>query len=129
MKQILFTATLLFCCGISFAQVQIAEPTEVSNMLLRYSEINKSITKISGWRVLILGTQDRVLVEETKQRFLFRYPNIPADWIHDKPFYNLRAGAFESKLDAQRLLNIIRQEYPNATLTRDNNVKPIELIF
>jgi len=129
MKQVFWVIAFSTCWMASSAQVQLSEPPEINRMLLRYSEINKSITRISGWRVLIMGTQDRVLMEETRQQFQFRYPNIAADWVQDKPYYNLRAGAFESKLEAQRLLNIIRRDYPNATLTRDANIKPEELIF
>ena len=68
-------------------------------------------------------------MERTLSNFKYRYPNIGVDWVHDRPDYKVRAGAFESKLDAQRLLHVIRQDYPNASIMTDNKMNPGELIF
>ncbi len=126
---ILILFFVFYCSKIIFAQVTINEPPIVTQMLERYVETNKNVTSVSGWRIQIFSTRDRVEMEKVRREFQFIYPNISVDWIHDRPQYVLRAGAFERKLDAYRLLNIIRQDYPSALISLDNNMNPAELIF
>lgn len=131
MKKVLILAivSIIYCSTNVSAQVTINEPPVISQMMQRYVEINKNITKIPGWRIQIFATRDRVEMDKVRREFQFIYPNISVDWIHDRPQYILRAGAFENKLDAYRLLNIIRQDYPSALISLDSNMNPSELIF
>ncbi|MEL6943978.1 MAG: SPOR domain-containing protein, partial [Bacteroidota bacterium] len=111
------------------AQVVVNEPATISEMLDRYTQINKRSSKVTGWRILIHATRNRVEMENVLRKFQYNYPNINATWVHDKPYYKVRAGAFESKLEAQRLLHVIRRDYPNASVARDTNMNMGELIF
>jgi hypothetical protein len=50
-----------------------------------------------------------------------------------KPFFEntpnfIRVGAFSTRLEAQRLLNILKPDYPGAYLVADNQMKPAELL-
>ncbi|MEM9887531.1 MAG: SPOR domain-containing protein [Bacteroidota bacterium] len=114
---------------LSEAQIIVKEPSTVTQMLNRYTEINKRTTRIRGYRILIYSTRDRGRMERTLRDFQYQYPNVGVDWVHDRPDYKVRAGAFESRLDAQRLLHIIRQDYPSASIMTDNKMNPGELIF
>ncbi|MEM0993204.1 MAG: SPOR domain-containing protein [Bacteroidota bacterium] len=114
---------------MSHAQIIVREPATVSQMLNRYTEINKRTTRIKGYRILIYSTRDRGRMERTLRDFQYQYPNVGVDWVHDRPDYKVRAGAFESKSDARRLLYIIRQDYPNASIMTDTKMNPGELIF
>ena len=94
----------------------------------RFVEINKAKANVDGWRIQILATTDRQKLETVKQTFRYQYPNIPIDWIHSKPYYKLRAGAFATKLEALRLKYILEQEYSGIYLVRDDAIRPEELI-
>lgn len=131
MNRIKFFLLNFFLCAtvyISSAQVTINEPATVSLMLDRYTELNERTTRTRGYRILIYSTRDRNQMEKVLRNFQFAYPNINVDWKHDRPDYKIRAGAFETKLEAQRLLNVIRRDYPEALVMTDYNMNPRELV-
>lgn len=123
--------TLLLILATFFAKgqnIQINEDPLISQMMEKYVESNKSRMNIEGWRIQILATTDRQRLESVRQTFQYMYPNIPVDWVHTKPYYKLRAGAFTSKLDALRLKYILERDYPGTYPVKDNKIRPEELI-
>ena len=108
--------------------IQVKEDPLIAMMMDKFVEINKSRNNIDGWRIQILATTDRQRLESVRQTFQYRYPNIPVDWVHNRPYYKLRAGAFSSKLEALRLKYILEQDYPGTYPVRDQNIRPEELI-
>ena len=121
---------LVFVCsiGLSAQGVSFNEDPVVSKMMNRFVEINKSKTHIEGWRIQILATTDRQKMESTKQSFQYLYPSVPIDWIHTKPYYKLRAGAFATKLEALRVKYILERDYNDIYLVKDDMIRPNELI-
>ncbi|MCB0521223.1 MAG: SPOR domain-containing protein [Lewinellaceae bacterium] len=114
----------------SSAQGTVTEKMEpgVANLMKRFVEINKTTTAVKGWRVQILATTDRQRMEDALRQFEELYPSIPADWVHAKPYYKVRAGAFTSKQDAMPTLYILKRDYPAAYPVQDNEIKPEELL-
>ncbi len=94
----------------------------------KFVEQNKSQTSVKGWRIQILATNDRQRMETALRQFGNLYPSIPVDWLHAKPYYKVRAGAFATKRDALRTLYILKQDYPGAYPVQDNEIKPEELL-
>lgn len=128
-KKIIPFILFLFTSIILTAQsVYITEDPLVTRMIQQYVEINRSTEAVSGWRIQLMATTDRSKMEKEKKEFLQKYPEIKIDWIHSKPYYKLRAGAFASKLEATALLYTIKKDYPSAYPAKDNNINPIELI-
>ncbi len=126
---------IILCCFLLFAlsdiqaqNITINEDPAISRMMIRMLDINRSQNRVDGWRIQILATTDRRKMEDAKDRFLATYPQIDVDWIHAKPYYKLRVGAFESRIDANRLLYQLKRDYPSAYLAKDNNIEPIELV-
>lgn len=119
----------LLSTGWAGAQnIRYNEDPVINQMMDRFTEINQSQTTISGWRIQILATTDRQHLESVRQSFQYRYPNIPVDWIHSRPYYKLRAGAFATKLEALRLRHILERDYPGIYPVKDDNIRPQELI-
>ena len=108
--------------------VTINEDFPIAKMMDTFVTKNKTTYQIDGWRIQIMATTDRRKLEEAKSDFLTNYPDISVDWTHSKPYYRLRAGAFASKLDAMRLLHLLKEDYPSAYPAKDNNISPQELI-
>ncbi|MEM9990592.1 MAG: SPOR domain-containing protein [Bacteroidota bacterium] len=131
MKKIVLTLTLCYCVWMIDiqAQVTINEVGAIPQMMERYAEINKAITRLDGWRIQVTATTDRAKMLDEQQRFQYRYPNISIDWTHERPYYKVRAGAFASRLEALRLLSVVRNDYPSAYPVKDKNIRPAELIF
>ena len=123
-----FLCLMAVCTKTQAQNVIITEEPLVTKLMDRFVEINKSQKNIEGWRIQILATTDREKLENVKQTFRYRYPNIPIDWIHNKPYYKLRAGAFASKLEALRLKHVLDTDYPGTYPVKDKNIQPGELI-
>ena len=97
----------------TFAQnLVIEEDPLITQMVERYVESNKSKTNIEGWRLQILATTDRQKLDQVMETFRYLYPNISTNWVHNRPYYKLRAGAFLTKLEALRLKYLLQSEYP-----------------
>lgn len=130
MKKLLFLFFLVcFMGNQSFAQnIKVSEDFVISQMLQRHIQSNKSKSNVSGWRVQLLSTSDRIKVEEAKQKFMQDFPGVSVDWTHSKPYYRLRAGAFTSKLEAMRLLHRLKKDYPSAFPAKDNSISFREIV-
>ena len=117
------------CSANLFGQnVQINEDFRVSEMVNRHIQANKSKASIEGWRIQILSTSDRAKADLEKGKFKANYPEFPVDWIHVKPNYKLRAGAFATKLDALEALNRIKKVFPSAYTAKVRDMNPREIV-
>ena len=125
---IVFFFVIAVTAGLSAQDVQYVEDPVVTKMMERFVAINKSKTHVEGWRIQILATTDREKLESTKASFQYLYPNVPIDWIHTKPYYKLRAGAFSTKLEALRVKHILERDYNDIYLVKDDMIRPRELV-
>jgi hypothetical protein len=127
---------LIFCLWLLAAQglaleaqnVRLSEDPLVAQMMSKFVERNKSQATIEGWRIEILATTNRQQMESVMQTFQYRYPSLPVDWVHTNPYFKLRVGAFANKMDASRMLHMLKRDYPAAYLVMDNRMRPEELI-
>jgi SPOR domain len=108
--------------------IKVEEEYNISRMMTRFVEINRTQTTTSGWRIQLVATTDRRKMEETKESFMRNYPGISIDWEHAKPYYRLRAGAFKTKLEAIRVLEGLKKEYPSAFPAQVDNIELKDLI-
>ncbi len=132
MKKLLLLL-LVFTAHIQFAgaQGQVTETLDpaVDRLMKTFVENNRKEATVKGWRIQILATTDRQRVENALYQFRQFYPNLSADWIHAKPYYKLRAGAFTSRRDALATLSVVKVDYPAAYLVQDNKIKAEELLW
>lgn len=108
--------------------VQVKMDPIIGDMLEQHTANNKAEATVSGWRVQILATTNRQRLESVQQSFRYHYPNVPVDWMHDRPYYKLQAGAFRTKRDALRLKYILSREYEGLYLVRDDAISKTELL-
>lgn len=116
-------SVLLLCQFSLFSQtgtLNIKEDLSISNLMSLYVADNQTNNKIKGWTVIVASTTDRRVIEEQKLGFMELFPEINADWYHDKPYYKLRAGAFRKKADALQLLQEIRVNFPACYPAQEN---------
>jgi uncharacterized protein Veg len=118
---------LLFSMAVQAQKISINENPAVSSMMNRFAEINKQKKTSSGWRIQIASTTDRKQMEETVKNFERTYPEVPITWIHAKPYYQVRVGAFKNKIESLRLLNTVKIDYPSAYPVQDNTIKESDL--
>ncbi len=109
--------------GVSFR-----ETLEVEGVMKNYIQTNRATSFLKGWRVQILSTTDRERLEQVRNSFRAQYPYLALSWVHNRPYYMLRAGAFTGKLEAMRLQQFLRPYYPSAYLIQDTEIEPAQLL-
>ena len=119
MRAILFTFSLLVSV-VATAQrnLMITPDAEVARVLNIFSDVNELEEAVEGWRVQILATTDRQRLETTERDFRAKYPSVSVDWVHNKPYYKLRAGAFFTRQEAERLRQRLSREYEGVYLVK-----------
>ena len=121
---------IVLCLGFVIsmdAQVQVKEDFPIDMMISRYANQNQAKQSLGGWRIQIMAKTDRMAIEREKENFMLEFPGVSVDWTHSKPYYRLRAGAFQTKLQAIRMLQEIKEKYPGAFPVKDS-IKKEELL-
>lgn len=120
---------LVFTTGLcgQRSSVVITPDADVTQLLNHFADVNEVQDKVEGWRVQILATTDRQQLERTERSFKSTYPSVPVDWVHNSPYYKLRAGAFYTRQEADRLRHTLTREFEGVYLVKDE-VKESELL-
>jgi hypothetical protein len=103
------------------AQTAVAINTEsgIDALMELFQTENEAENKVDGWRVQILATTDRNRLETVESAFKVNYPSVLVDWVHTKPYYKLRAGAFQTKQEAERLKHTLERQFEGVYLVKD----------
>lgn len=125
---LLLIISAYFTLTLSAQNVIVNASSEVTTLMDRYGAENRMSEFVEGWRIQIVSSTDRRKIEEVKTSFMQKFPNIPIKMEHTPPYYKIKAGAFTNKLDAMGLLYTIKQEVPGAYPTKDNKIKPSEMV-
>jgi hypothetical protein len=116
-----FVAILFLCFFVPLqAQVKITEEAPIGLMVSKYMDINEASNTLDGWRIQVVAKTDRREIEKAKEGFIINFPGVSVDWIHSKPYYRLRAGAFQTRLEAIQMLQELKEEYPGAFPVKDD---------
>ncbi|WP_020568496.1 SPOR domain-containing protein [Neolewinella persica] len=99
--------------------VAINTETGIDALMELFQTENEAENKVDGWRVQILATTDRNRLETVESAFKVNYPSVPVDWVHTKPYYKLRAGAFQTKQEAERLKHTLERQFEGVYLVKD----------
>jgi SPOR domain len=108
-------------------EIQINEDASISTLCKNWINNNRTNPKVEGWRVQIMANTDREQVEEVLQRFRLAYPDTAADWVYDKPYYKLRAGAFRSRPEAVAFVSSLF-DFPGAYPAKDLGIHPKDFL-
>lgn len=129
MKRIFSFVIFLTVTCAAFAQnITVTESSDVQILMDRYASDNRMNEYVDGWRIQIVSSTDRRKIEEMKTSFSQKFPNIPIISQHTPPYYKIKVGAFPTKLEAMGLLYKIKQEVPGAYPTKDNKIRPAEMV-
>lgn len=127
-KLFLFYFCYLFCAGVSAQNedpgrlLLISDP-RIDSLLQTHIAANINDPRIPGWRVQIFfesGNNSKILAQEAMEEFRDEYPEVEPYISFRPPYYKVRVGDFRTRMDAEKFLDDIRNDYPNAFVTRDN---------
>jgi len=119
---------ICFVLGLMTTTTALAQSTVVHEdpgvtMLMdRYKAQNAAKTFVKGFRIMVASTTDRAKIQEQASSFSFHFPDIKADWINEAPYYKLKAGAFQTKLECTYVLKKIQEHFSGAYMVVDNRI-------
>ncbi|MBU2649521.1 MAG: SPOR domain-containing protein [Bacteroidetes bacterium] len=109
-------------------ELEISQDARIDSLLRFHVRLNEErLTNpdnygIEGYRVQIFfesGNYSGARAREVKEVFELDYPEIPAYITWQSPNYRVRVGDFRTRMDAQRFLQQIIRDYPNAWVIKD----------
>ena len=77
-----------------------------------------------GFRVQIDFSQERNAANKTKADFNAKYPSIPCYITYKQPYFRVSAGDCRKRLDAVRLHNTLKRDYPASFIVADRIASP-----
>ena len=102
--------------------IRLIQDDQVDLLVSKHIQINQNRKGIDGFRIQIFfdsGNNSKTRAQSIYESFQFKYPNVGAYLTFKTPNYKVRVGDFRTKLDAQRFLNEIIPDYPNAWIIED----------
>ncbi len=117
---------LFMICQVCTAQISVYEDDLISLMIERHKQENRSVGTVTGYRLQLTASTDRMKVLDMKEKFLSIFPDLSAEWVYKAPFYKLNVGAFRTKLEATALKHKLRLDFPDSYVARDTNIRPSE---
>lgn len=126
MKRFFALLFLTFLFIFSYTQdegnVQVIQDSRIDTLLNKHIELNEQDPQIEGWRINIFfeaGNYSKRLAIEAKSDFVNSYTDVPCYLIFQEPYYKVRIGDYLTKMEAEKFLNEIEQDYPNAFVVQD----------
>ena len=102
--------------------VVIHQDSIIDSLLVLHKKFNAIDHRVEGYRIQVFfesGNNSKTKAEEFKEKFNEEFPETKAYVSFKEPFYRVRVGDFKTKFSADRALNEIRKEYPNAWVIKD----------
>ena len=110
--------------------IRIIQDNKVSLLVSKHVQINQLNKGIEGFRIQVFfdsGNNSKTNARSIYDSFISKYPTVRAYITFKAPNYKVRVGDFRTKLDAQRFLNEIIADYPNAWIIADQiNLPQVE---
>jgi len=116
MKLLIYISTILLLtlATSADAQVTVVEDDQVSQMLRNYQSNERAKSYISGYRIQIITTPDRRKMEAARAKFTTMYPDVRMEWEHVSPYYQVRVGAYETKMDLMDFMIDLKKDFRDA---------------
>ena len=124
-KKFLFfiiTCLLSISCVAQKGVLVLNQSTKIDTLILKQRQIHVNDSTIDGFRVQIfmeLGNDALRHADSVKQVFSKNYPDVPVYLIFGQPYYRLRIGDFRTRLEAERMYQMVKKSYKNAFVTAD----------
>lgn len=99
-------ATLISNCDLDF-------------LLSKHKENNEKTDEMEGYRIQIVYNSDRSAVYEKKSKVYQEFYEFKSYIVYDQPYYKLRIGDFETRLEARKYLEEVLNFFPTAFIVKD----------
>jgi hypothetical protein len=103
----------------------IASDVRINTLVEKHIAFNENRGSICGFRIQIFfdsGNNSKSKAISAMNEFKAKHADIGAYLTFQEPNYKVRVGDFRSRMDAQRFLHKIADEYPNAFIVMDDEI-------
>lgn len=115
---------ILFLPMFGFSQakvVEIIKDNRIDLLIQKQEELNKKAylenrKTMSGFRILVLSTNDRNKAMEVKTSLLRDFPEHKTYLIYQSPNFKIQIGNFRTQAEAEKLKKIIMRLYPDGVI-------------
>jgi len=107
--------------------VNVNTSAAITQMMDQFTSTNKAENTIKGWRIQIITTNDRRKMESARSKFSSMYPDIDVKWNHVAPYYRVKVGAYENKMQLMGFLLELKNDFRGVIPVMDN-INKSELI-
>lgn len=90
--------------------------------------LSNAVKQFNGYRIRIYLNSIQSAREESSaalNRFRTLYPEIPSYLSYARPNFRVMVGDFRTRVDAEKALVYIKEDFPSATIVRDKFKYPI----
>jgi len=124
LKKYLLTSVIavlsMLSSGELYSQLLVNEEIEIEKMMKQYKENNFDTPMVRAWRIQIITSNDRSVMDEAIDDFIKLYPDIEYKWQHNPPYYQVRIGAYEKKENLEAFLLKLKKDFPSAIPVQDD---------
>lgn len=120
LRVLLAYSTLLFSITTFYGQekkIIINEPSAVTDLLEHKKIHNSSLSTIDKYRIQVFYGKN-TQAQQALQNFKMLYPETDATIIYSTPSYKVMVGSYKTRLEAEKNIRIIKQDFPNSFIIR-----------
>jgi len=97
--------------------IVIHKDARIDALIKKQIDINEETTRdsrrtASGYRILVMNSNDRKKVFDAKARIYQLYPELKPYLLYQAPFYKLKVGNFRTKEEAEEYLTELSRDFP-----------------
>jgi hypothetical protein len=103
----------------------IVSDSRVTSLVAKHIAFNEARGSIKGFRIQIFfdsGNNSKSKAVSAMNEFKSKHSKVGAYLMFQEPNYKVRVGDFRTRMDAQRFLHKIAEDYPNAFVVMDNEI-------
>lgn len=121
MKYVVILLSVLYSFQVSAqGEVTVNTSATVTQMMDQFTSTNKAENTIKGWRIQIITTNNRRKMETARGKFSSMYPGVDVKWNHVAPYYRVKVGAYENKMQLMGFLLELKKSFPGVIPVMDN---------
>lgn len=124
MKRIILILLCLMTmnCLSQNTSIVIEQDERIESLIQRQKDIHLADNTIDGFRIQIFMESGNDAVEHANvamEEFKLLYPDIPIYIIFGQPYYRLRVGDYRTRLEAEKVFQVLNKDYKEAFITGD----------
>lgn len=124
MRKILVIIAVMVSWCVALAQGNVRYDIEPAIVRIQEDYVSnwKKVGEINGYRIQIAaysGVNSKSQAENAKNSFNNLFPYTKAYLVYNEPYFKVRVGNYQSRLQAYRDLENIRLTYPSAYIVPD----------